>query len=92
MVEYPNWVETVFIDEEIEEIEAGDGWSIGMVVDGRTGDTFRALVEHFDDRFQGEVRIYSFEEDLEDYAYETEEEYPGDDSYYVEEYLEGEFA
>lgn len=92
MVEHPNWVESIFYDDELEEVQNNDGWSIGIVVDGDTGEEHRALVEHFDARFPGEVKVYFFDKEFESYAHETEEEYPGDTSFYVSEYTDGYLA
>lgn len=84
MVKYPEWTEELFSEEEIRN---GEGWSVGIACNPYTDEEFKALVEHFDSRFEGEVRIYSFEEDFESYAHETFEDYPGNKSYYIKEYL-----
>lgn len=93
MVSIPDWTEEIFTDEEKEEIAAGDGWSTGIVGGPHIDEPQRVLVEHFDDRFPGQARVYFHSEDREEYAYETESNRPTDSSaLFVVDYTDGEMA
>lgn len=84
----PEWANELFFDDELEE----GNFSIGIVVDGSTGNEYKAFIEHFDGKFRGEVRAFFFDKEKEILGHETKEEYdksPNDDSYYVKEYTSG---
>lgn len=93
MVSLPDWTDGIFTDEEKEEIDTGNGWSTGIVSGPNVDEPQRVLVEHFDDRFPGQARVYFYSEEREEYAYETESDRPTDSSaLFVVSYTDGEMA
>jgi len=93
MVSMPTWTKELFTQEEKEEILTNDGWSTGLIAGPDIEEPQLALVEHFTEEFSGEARVYFFEEEREQYAYETEDDRPEDSSaLYVVSYENGEMS